>query len=235
LPSESYTPIYTSLALNAIQSINSLYTNSIILHFPLKHFADVEGCKLHQLLLSNCTLERVNANINGFSYLHYLLLASMSVVDAVVLNIMSSCCALHLLGLKNCHQLINVRAAHAQLLHIDVYKCKSLISISIHAEKLKCFSYMGHNVDVEYQYAPVIQTLHAHFLKKNECPLERIGALPELRKLSLQFPSRLQVCKNHLALMCNFCRSCIISEVALFFSFSHCLVLCPGISCTTKQ
>ncbi|RLM65695.1 hypothetical protein C2845_PM16G09190 [Panicum miliaceum] len=92
--------------------------------------------------------------------------------------------------------LINVRAAHAQLLHMDVYKCKSLISISIHAEKLKCFSYMGHNVDVEYQYAPVIQTLHAHFVKKNECPLERIGALPELRKLSLQFLSRLQAYGN---------------------------------------
>ncbi|CAL5091503.1 unnamed protein product [Urochloa decumbens] len=162
-------------------------------NFPLKYFADVGHCNLHQLWLSNCSLEMVNSNLNGFSYLDRLVLDSVSVVDAVVLNIMSNCCALNMLGLRKCHQLINVRVYHAQLLRMDVYDCKSLISINIHAEKLKYFSYMGHKVDVEYEYAPVIQRLHAHFIKKNECPLECIGAFPELRTLILQFPSRLQV------------------------------------------
>ncbi|OQU88423.1 hypothetical protein SORBI_3002G031500 [Sorghum bicolor] len=131
-------------------------------------FAVTSGAKSLKLLLSLCDVH-------------------------VVLNIMSSCSALRLMGLRKCHQLINLRASHPQLLCMEVYDCKSLISISIHAEKLVDFSYKGHKVDVQYEYAPVVHSLSAHFVKKNECPLECIGAHFKLRSLTLQFPSRLQV------------------------------------------
>uniref|UniRef100_A0A0A9BME6 At1g61320/AtMIF1 LRR domain-containing protein n=1 Tax=Arundo donax TaxID=35708 RepID=A0A0A9BME6_ARUDO len=41
---------------------------------PLKHFSDVRGCQLRQLWITNCSLETVPANLNGFSYLVSLLL-----------------------------------------------------------------------------------------------------------------------------------------------------------------
>jgi len=185
--------------------------------FPLKHFTDVVGCKLHRLHLSNCSIETVHANLSGFSYLYCLKLDSVAVVDAVVLNIMSSCSALRLMGLRKCHQLINLRASHPQLLCMEVYDCKSLISISIHAEKLVDFSYKGHKVDVQYEYAPVVHSLSAHFVKKNECPLECIGAHFKLRSLTLQFPSRLQVCKGSVSLVCTSVQVLLLLKFTFFF------------------
>lgn len=184
---------------------------------PLKHFTDVVGCKLNNLCLSNCSLETVHANLSGYSYLDCLVLDSVSVVDAVVLNIMSSCSALRLLALSKCHQLINLRVSHAQLLRMGVNDCKCLISISIHAEKLQDFSYKGHKVDVQYKYVPVVHRLGAHFVKKNECPLECIGAHSKLRSLTLQFPSRLQVCKCSVSLMCTFVQVLLLLKFVFFF------------------
>jgi hypothetical protein len=62
--------------------------------FLLKHFVDLRGCQLRQLLLSMCSLESVSAKLSGFSYLDCLSLHRVSVVDSVVLNILSSCHAL---------------------------------------------------------------------------------------------------------------------------------------------
>ncbi|RCV09450.1 hypothetical protein SETIT_2G029700v2 [Setaria italica] len=161
--------------------------------FPLKHFVDLGGCRLHQLHLSMCSLEIVSAKLSGFCYLDSLSLHRVSVVDSVVLNIMSSCCALRRFGLQRCHRLINMRFAHAKLVDLVVLGCKGLISISIHAEKLKYFSYKGHKVDIEYECTPVLHKLRAFFVKNNECPLDFLGHLPNLTALTLQFPTCLQV------------------------------------------
>jgi len=161
--------------------------------FPLKHFVDLRGCQLRILLLSMCSLESVSAKLSGFSYLHCLSLHRVSVVDSVVLNIMSSCRALHHFSLQRCHQLITMRTSHAELVYLEVRNCKSLISISIHAERLECFSYKGHKVGIEYECAPILHRLHVFFVKNNECPLDFLGALPKLRSLTVQFPTCLQV------------------------------------------
>ncbi|KAL6880245.1 hypothetical protein ACP4OV_011810 [Aristida adscensionis] len=162
-------------------------------NFPLNHFTDPRGNQLHRLFLWNCSLETMPANFNGFCHLVTLGLRSVSVVDAVVLNIMSTCRALQFLHLRECHQLINLRTCHAQLVWMEVHDCNSLTSISVHAEKLESFSYLGHKADIDYEYAPVLWKLRAHFLKNNECPLDCIGAVPKLQTLALQFPSHLQV------------------------------------------
>ena len=132
--------------------------------FPLKHFMDLRGCQLRILLLSMCSLESVSAKLSGFSYLDCLSLRRVSVVDSVVLNIMSSCRVLRQFSLQRCHQLISMRTSHAELVYLEVRNCKSLISISIHAERLECFSYKGHKVDIEYECAPILHRLHVFFL-----------------------------------------------------------------------
>ncbi|PNT69435.1 hypothetical protein BRADI_3g55297v3 [Brachypodium distachyon] len=107
--------------------------------------------------------------------------------DAVVLNIMSSCCALHSLTLRDCDQLTHI-------LEFDF--CDSLLSVGIHADKLLRFVYKGHKINIGYEYAPILHQLYVYFVKKNECPLDFISALPKLPKLEmlvLQFPERLQV------------------------------------------
>ncbi|TVU41137.1 hypothetical protein EJB05_14633 [Eragrostis curvula] len=161
--------------------------------FPLKHFADAGGYQLNELYLRKCGLETAPANLSGFSYLESLSLVCVSVVDSVFMNVMCWCHVLRNLYLIKCHQLINVRTSHAQLVALEVSICKSIVNISINAAKLHIFSYMGHKVDVNYEYAPALCKLQVNFVKKNECPLECIGSLPKLRTLVLQFPARLQV------------------------------------------
>lgn len=73
--------------------------------FLLWPFSDGRGCSLIQLTLSNCSLGTEPANLSGFSSLRFLSLSRVSMADAVVLNIMSSCCALHSLTLRDCDQL----------------------------------------------------------------------------------------------------------------------------------
>ncbi|TVU41141.1 hypothetical protein EJB05_14637 [Eragrostis curvula] len=162
-------------------------------NFPLHYFADVRSCKLNLLHLAECSLEAAPANLSGFSYLRHLKLFSVSVVDSVVLNIVSSCHALDHLVLLRCRQLINVRISNSQLAVLEVIFCKSLISCGIHAEKLRCFFYKGHKIDIGYECAPNLSKLHVLFSKNHECPMDLMGHLPKLRTLALQFPSCLQV------------------------------------------
>ncbi|CAL5067116.1 unnamed protein product [Urochloa decumbens] len=158
-------------------------------NFPLKHFVDLRGCQLRHLRLSMCTLETVSAKLSGFSYLVSLSLFRVSVIDSVAMNIMSSCRALRRFCLQQCHWLINMRFSHASLVDLIVRSCKGLISISFHAERLECFEYKGHKVDVEYECTPVLHKLHAFFVKTDECPLDFLGTLPKLTALTLQFPT----------------------------------------------
>ena len=60
------------------------------------------------------------------------------------------------------------------------------------------FMYKGHKINIEYKYAPFLDTLRVHFTKKNQCPLDFISALPKLPKLEtliLQFSGPVQVRK----------------------------------------
>ncbi|TVU41140.1 hypothetical protein EJB05_14636 [Eragrostis curvula] len=161
--------------------------------FPLKYFVDLSGCRLRRLILSACRLETAPANLSGFCYLEGLKLNCVSVVDSVVQNIMSCCCALRHLSLRRCHQLINVRTSHAKLVHLEFLLCTRLVSISIHAEKLRTFSYKGRKINIDYECAPVLSNLCVLFVKASECPLYFIGALPKLRTVILQFPSPVEV------------------------------------------
>ncbi|XP_039793345.1 uncharacterized protein LOC120659318 isoform X3 [Panicum virgatum] len=162
--------------------------------FPLEHYVDLGGCQLRYIFLSTCSFKTVPANLIGFPYLVSLRLDFVKVVDEVLQSIISSCRALRQLYLGRCHKLINLRTSHAELLALGVHNCRRLLSISIHAEKLKHFSYMGNKVvNIEYECAPVLCELNALFLHGGEFPLECIGVCPELKTLRLQFPSRLQV------------------------------------------
>ncbi|KAJ1287711.1 hypothetical protein BS78_02G031800 [Paspalum vaginatum] len=162
-------------------------------NFPLKEFADARDCQLRALYLSMCSLETVPAKLSGFSYLESLSLHHVSIVDAVFLYVVSSCHALRQLCLKNCSQLIHARISNSKLVCMEVLGCKSLISINILAEKLEHFSYMGQKVDIEYECAPALRELNAHFVKRNQCPLDCIGEVSVLQKLTMGFPSPLQV------------------------------------------
>ena len=165
--------------------------------FPLEHYVDLRGCQLRYMFLSTCSLETVPANLIGFSYLLTLRLDFVQVVDEVLQSIISSCRALRRLHLVRCDKLINLRISHAELLALGVHNCWRLLSISIHAEKLKLFSYMGNKgVNIEYECAPVLCELNALCLCGGGFPLGciGIGVFPELKMLRLQFPSRIQVC-----------------------------------------
>ncbi|CAL5067109.1 unnamed protein product [Urochloa decumbens] len=163
-------------------------------NFPLKHYVDLRCCQLRYMFLSTCSLEAVLANLIGFSYLFSLQLDYVQVVDEVLQSIISSCRALHHLYLRRCDKLINLRTSHAELVTLEVSNCWKLFSISIHAEKLKCFSYMGTEfVNIEYECAPVLCELNALFRLHCEFPLDCIGAFPELKTLRLQFTSRLRL------------------------------------------
>jgi len=165
--------------------------------FPLEHYVDLGGCQLRYMFLSTCSLETVPANLIGFPYLVCLRLDFVQVVDEVLQSIISSCRALRRLHLVRCDKLINLRISHAELLALGVHNCWRLLSISIHAEKLKLFSYMGNKgVNIEYECAPVLCELNALCLCGGGFPLGciGIGVFPELKMLRLQFPSRIQVC-----------------------------------------
>ncbi|XBH81447.1 hypothetical protein VPH35_107019 [Triticum aestivum] len=72
----------------------------------------------------------------------------------------------------------------------------SNIMVCIKADDLESFEYMGHEVNIEYGYAPFLDILRVYFTKKNECPLDFISAFPKLPKLEtlvLQCPAPVQV------------------------------------------
>ncbi|KAF7092048.1 hypothetical protein CFC21_094572 [Triticum aestivum] len=71
------------------------------------------------------------------------------------------------------------------------------------------FMYKGHKINIEYKYAPFLDTLRVHFTKKNQCPLDFISALPKLPKLEtliLQFSGPVQVSRalRHTFRFANF-------------------------------
>ena len=88
--------------------------------FLLSPFTDARGCRLRELTLSTCSLGTTPTNLSGFSCLHFLSLVQVSVTDATVSDIMSSCCALESLNLEYCNQLIHLTITHSQLLNLDV-------------------------------------------------------------------------------------------------------------------
>ncbi|TVU41138.1 hypothetical protein EJB05_14634 [Eragrostis curvula] len=156
--------------------------------FPLKYFADVRDCQLRRLSLQHCILEPAPPNLSGFSHLDYLLLSYVRAVDEDILNIMSSCHALRYLYLIRCDKLIYLRISHAQLVAVEVYKCSRVRSISVRTEKLESFSYMGRQMHIEYECAPVILDLSAYFVYGYKFPSVCLGAFPKLEILRLQFP-----------------------------------------------
>jgi hypothetical protein len=164
--------------------------------FPLEQFSDVGGCQLHVLSLYGCIFETVPADLSGFSCLCYLTLCNVRVVDEVLLSIMSSCNALRYFYLIGCHKLIDLRVSHGQLVVLEVVSCGRLRSISIHAEKLESFSYNGRRVDIEYECVPVLSELGSYFGSLKHT-LDLLDKFPnKLKKLTLHFPSRSQVCQK---------------------------------------
>ncbi|KAL6880244.1 hypothetical protein ACP4OV_011809 [Aristida adscensionis] len=162
--------------------------------FPLNLFvAGVISQDLRMLNLCNCMMEAAPANLNGFACLESLSLNYVRLTDDDVQSIISSCHALHHLYLKRCHELMNPRISHSQLVSLEVCRCWRLMSIRIYAENLRRFTYMGHLVDIEYECAPFLCELNAFFVSADECPLDCIVALPPLQRLSLQFASRFQI------------------------------------------
>jgi hypothetical protein len=170
-------------------------------------FPDGRDCRLSELTLSNCSLGTTPTNLSRFSCLRFLSLSHVSITDAAVSDIMSSCCALQSLNLEDCNQLIHLTITHSQMLSLTVDFCGSLTSLCIHADNLEKFMYKGHNVNIEYEYAPYLDNLRVYYAEKNECPLDFVSALPKLPKLDmlvLQFPTCIQVRKDLCPLVCIF-------------------------------
>uniref|UniRef100_A0A453Q274 At1g61320/AtMIF1 LRR domain-containing protein n=1 Tax=Aegilops tauschii subsp. strangulata TaxID=200361 RepID=A0A453Q274_AEGTS len=137
------------------------------------------------------------ANLSGFSYIKYLMLARVSIVDETISNIVSSCCALESLVLQYCHQLIHLTASHARLQILVVQFCKSLVSICIRADTLESFVYMGYKINIDCEHTQFLDMLHVYYVNKDDCALDFISAFPKLPKLEflvIQFPTCLPVC-----------------------------------------
>ncbi|XBH65673.1 hypothetical protein VPH35_119236 [Triticum aestivum] len=136
------------------------------------------------------------ANLSGFSYIKYLMLARVSIVDETISNIVSSCCALESLVLQYCHQLIHLTASHARLQILVVQFCKSLVSICIRADTLESFVYMGYKINIDCEHTQFLDMLHVYYVNKDDCALDFISAFPKLPKLEflvIQFPTCLPV------------------------------------------
>ncbi|VAI51442.1 unnamed protein product [Triticum turgidum subsp. durum] len=164
-------------------------------NFILSPFSNGRGCQLGELTLSNCSLGTTPENLSGFACLHFLKLSRVSLADAAVSNIISSCCALRSLIIEFCDQLFHLTITCSQLLNLNVEFCNDLSSVCIHADNLDKFAYKGHNVNIEYKYAPFLDIIRVYFTEMDECPLDFISALPKLPKLEtliLQCPAPVQ-------------------------------------------
>ncbi|KAF7086925.1 hypothetical protein CFC21_090170 [Triticum aestivum] len=135
-----------------------------------------EGCMI-------CAKGRMPANLSGFSYIKYLMLARVSIVDETISNIVSSCCALESLVLQYCHQLIHLTASHARLQILVVQFCKSLVSICIRADNIESFVYMGYKINIDCEHTKFLDMLHVYYVNKDDCALDFISAFPKLPKL----------------------------------------------------
>ncbi|KAI4983059.1 hypothetical protein ZWY2020_023551 [Hordeum vulgare] len=165
-------------------------------NFILSPFSNGRGCRLGELTLANCSLGTTPENLSGFASLHFLKLSRVSSADAAVSNIISSCCALRILIIEFCHQLIHLTITCSRLLNLTVEFCYDLSSVCIHADNLEEFMYKGHEINIECKCAPFLHVLRVHFQVKGECLLDFISALPKLPKLDaliLQFTAPVQV------------------------------------------
>ncbi|XBI50114.1 hypothetical protein VPH35_113572 [Triticum aestivum] len=151
--------------------------------FLLGRFFYGRACSLDELTIFNCSIGRMPANLSGFSYIKYLMLARVSIVDETISNIVSSCCALESLVLQYCHQLIHLTASHARLQILVVQFCKSLVSICIRADNIESFVYMGYKINIDCEHTKFLDMLHVYYVNKDDCALDFISAFPKLPKL----------------------------------------------------
>jgi hypothetical protein len=158
--------------------------------FPLHSIASV-GSQMRKLCLKNCGLKVATAMgpASPFTLMACVKLEFVSVSDMEVRVLIDLCGSLTKLVLICCHRIVQLHVMHARLQHLAVERCRNLQSMRIHAPALLQLYYSGRWIAVDYVHVPLLHMLKLLFVRKNQCPLDCLGALPGLKTLFLQFPS----------------------------------------------
>ncbi|XP_047088768.1 uncharacterized protein LOC124700726 [Lolium rigidum] len=157
-------------------------------NFPLHCFDGEQRSSIRKLRLVNCIF-RPPLHCNGFSSLVRLFLKHVTVTDSDIQNICSCCTILRLLRLGNCNDLVNLRISHEILLYLDIFRCKKLVSIEMHATSLAFFEYDGHEVSINYASTPNMRQIVTKLGDIN-CSLPKdLNAMKLIKKVTLTFLS----------------------------------------------
>ncbi|KAK1680454.1 hypothetical protein QYE76_041302 [Lolium multiflorum] len=167
--------------------------------FPLQSIASV-GSQIRKLCLKNCGLKVAPAMgpASPFTLMACVKLEFVSVTDMEVRILIDLCGALTKVVIICCHRIVQLHVVHARLQHLAVERCKNLQSMRIHAPELLQLRYSGRRIAVDYVHVPLLHMLKLLFVRKNQCPLDCLGALPGLKTLFLQFPSPVAVSPEQL-------------------------------------
>ncbi|XP_051216064.1 F-box/LRR-repeat protein 13 [Lolium perenne] len=167
--------------------------------FPLQSIASV-GSQMRKLCLKNCGLKVAPemGPASPFTLMACIKLEFVSVTDMEVRILIDLCGALTKVVIICCHRIVQLHVVHARLQHLAVERCKNLQSMRIHAPALLQLRYSGRRIAVDYVHVPLLHMLKLLFVRKNQCPLDCLGALPGLKTLFLQFPSPVAVSPEQL-------------------------------------
>ncbi|XP_048532043.1 uncharacterized protein LOC125526921 [Triticum urartu] len=156
-------------------------------NFPLHCFGDGrQRSSMRKLDLTNCIFTPP-LDSSAFSSLVCLYLVRATITDAGVQNICSCCPILRHLRLARCDDLVNVRISHEVLICLDIFRCKKLVSVEIHATCLLIFEYDGHEVHINYASTPSMRFLANNFKNRNSYLSDGVEAMKRIRKITLTF------------------------------------------------
>jgi hypothetical protein len=200
--------------------------------FPLQSIASV-GSQMRKLCLKNCGLKVAPemGPASPFTLMACIKLEFVSVTDMEVRILIDLCGALTKVVIICCHRIVQLHVVHARLQHLAVERCKNLQSMRIHAPALLQLRYSGRRIAVDYVHVPLLHMLKLLFVRKNQCPLDCLGALPGLKTLFLQFPSPVAVRQApYLSVRRMSCQFINLVLKELRFFFLRCLLNSCGMT-----
>uniref|UniRef100_A0ACD5WB06 Uncharacterized protein n=1 Tax=Avena sativa TaxID=4498 RepID=A0ACD5WB06_AVESA len=157
-------------------------------NFPLHCFVGGQRSSIRKLRLINCIF-RPPLHCSGFSSLVRLYLNNVTIADSDVQNICSCCTILRILRLGRCDDLVNLMISHEILIYLDIFRCKKLVSIEIHATSLAFFEYDGHEVHIKYASTPKMRQIVTKFGDVNTSLPKDFNAMEWIKKVTLTFLS----------------------------------------------
>jgi hypothetical protein len=168
-------------------------------NFPLQCFGRGQRSSMRKLRLVNCIF-RPPLHCSGFSSLVRLFLKNVTIADSDIQNICSCCTILRILRLGRCDDLVDLRISHEILLYLDIFRCKKLVSIELHATSLAFFEYDGHAVHIKYASTPNMRQIVTKLGDVNSSLPKDFNAMELIKKVTLTFlsPSEVHINMGHI-------------------------------------